>query len=291
VLKLPTLTAILAAQPLLQRIRVGRLWIKYSEDIWVGFPAAYAFYLPDPTDLQRLASAAPGAVLNAGLHCILSEESFMRDGGDDTPARIEATYNDVAAVLRRDPPFSNVHLHSLELSYFFQRNHTGAVESNVALFALIGTHDSLKTLQLYGAGAWSIDDGEGTSLKALVDACAALPRLESLELVYFKLPPAPLQQFIRLLAACKAVRILSLDVSDDFVTGPDVADFCDVLRDSRLETLSFRFGSHVTTDQSQFEDGAAGELVLAAAKECVTLRTLQVNNMIHRDGKSELMSW
>jgi hypothetical protein len=195
-------------------------------------------------------------------------------------------------MLHREPPFSSLQLHTLDLSYFFRQrsaDQRSDVEAYAALFADLGAHDSLERLKLYN---WQrMDDAQ--ALAALMDACIALPRLKDVELVYIPMPPQPLPQLTRLLNECAQLRRFKLTVGGygrdlDFMTGPEVGAFCDALRDSRLQRLHLEFGSRVTTDATQFADAAAGQLVMAAAQACATLRELQVNNVTHRDGVETL---
>jgi hypothetical protein len=301
-----TLAALLSvlkpAAASLQRVRLSYLWLKYSEDVFEGWDPAFDHYLPIPKDVDRIAWVVPGAVLEAGSQCILSLESFMREGGDAEPELIEGTYDAVVAMLRRRTPFSRLQLHTLELSYFFRpqvRNMRSDVDANAELWGHLGAHDSLQHVKLYfGSGGWRMDDDAGQSLAGLVDAFVALPRLKKVELIAPKLPPEPLPHLARLLAQCKALRSFTLTVYGylepemDFVKGPHVGDFCDALRDSCLEELHLQLGTYTTEDATLFVDVAAGEQVLAAARECATLRALQVNNVIvSRDGTTKLRDW
>lgn len=300
-----TLAALLAvlkpAAASLQRVRLGYLWLNYSEDEFEGWDPAFDWYMPLPKAIDRIARAMPGAILEAGSRCLLSEETFMRRGGDAEPSQIEGTYDAVAAMLRRRAPFSRLQLHTLDLSYFFrvqQRNMRSDVDANAELWGHLGVHESLQHVKLYfGSGGWRMDDAAGQSLSGLVDAFVALPRLKQVELVYIDLPPTPLPHLARLLAQCKALRSFTLMVEFrgrgmDFMTGSHVGDFCDALRESCLEKLHLQLGSYSTTDATQFKDVAAGEQVRAAARECATLRALQVNNVnISRDGTTMLRDW
>lgn len=297
-----TLAALLAvlkpAAASLQRVRLSYLWLNYSEDVFEGWEPAFDHYLPLPKDVDRIARAVPGAVLEAGSQCILSVESFMREGGDAEPELIEGTYDAVVAMLRRRAPFDRLQLHTLDLSYFFRtqvRNMRSDVDANTELWGHLGAHESLQHVQLYfGSGGWRMDDAAGQSLAGLVDAFVALPRLKHVELIYMDLPPKPLPQLARLLTDCKALRSFKLMIQGfgrgmDFMTGPHVGGFCDALRESCLEELVLQLGSYTTRDATLFKDAAAGEQVLAAARECATLRALQVNNMIvSRDGTTKL---
>ena len=301
-----TLAALLAvlkpAAASLQRVRLGYLWLKYSEDEFEGWDPAFDHYLPLPKDIERVARAVPGAVIEAGSECILSVETFMREGGDAEPTQIEGTYDAVVAMLRRRAPFGRLQLHTLGLSYFFRsqvRNMRSDVDANAELWGHLGAHESLQHVKLYfGSGGWRMDDAAGLSLAGLVDAFVALPGLKKVELIASVLPPEPLPHLARLLADCKAMRSFTLtvfgylDPESDSVKGPHVGDFCDALRESCLEKLHLQLGSYSTTDATQFKDAAAGKQVLAAARECATLRALQVNNVIvSRDGTTKLRDW
>lgn len=287
---LPALLSVLRASAAsLQRVRVGHLWLKYSEDPWVGFAAAFANYLPGVADLERIGRAAPGAVLEAGLQCFLSDHALTPYNEEGPPQHIGATLDKTVAVLHRQAPFAQLRLQTLELSYFFtagQRQRDSAA-ANAEFFGHLTAHDSLERVRLH---LWHLYDHGGAfplSLTAFVDACIALPYLKHVALANVRIPRAPLPQLTRLLSECRALCSFELlvpgfnDTELDFVTGPDVGAFCDALRGSRLDSLRLKFGRRATTDTEQFMDAAAGQLVLAAARDCATLRTLRINNVLH----------
>ena len=289
------LTGVLRQNALsLQRVRFGILWLKYSEDPLIGFPPAYSHYLVNVEDLLKIQAAAPKARLEAGLDCVVSDHAFdvQCDEGDDS--HIPATYDSVMSALRRGAPLAALRLHTLGLSHFLfdRRKHQTetATDKMLAIFDALGKHDSLESISLYCNGELALKDDARSA--PFVDACAALPKLRRLMLTYVGLQDGrPLLALARLLASCR--KLSSLDVqpgrvmsqSADIFSGPDVPVFCAALRGSSLTELKLSIAMNISNEPPLFANAAAGEAVIAAARESREKMKLTVNGKVVLSGR------
>ena len=285
--RLSALVRVLRGNASLQRVRVNLLWLRKSEDPWEGWAPAYSHYVLDLAELRQLRDAAPAdASLEVGLDVMLADHEFRTEQDEEGGGRqlIPATCNGLLAALRREAPYTNVHIHTLSTSYGFFRNHADAPAAMRALFGALGAHDALQSLWLYQN---HLDDA--ATLDALLKACGALPQLRKISLISMRMPrdvPTLLPVFTRLVAECSELRKLEFVggyYDEDPITGAeDVAAFCDALRASRhLETLEFRFGMISVSSTVEFKDVAAGAAVMAALRDVPSFKTLKINNVVH----------
>ena len=142
----------------------------------------------------------------------------------------------------------------------------------------MAAHDSLRRVRLYEVYL-------RFGLERFVDACAALPCLESVKLVYTHLERSALPQLARLLTACRTLTDLDINEHSDFIVGDGVAAFCSALADApALQTLSLHMGMITVSSTQEFHDAATGEAVLAALRQIPTFKTLKINNVTHEFG-------
>jgi len=283
--RLSDVLAVLADNAQLTRVRFGILWLNYSEDVWEGWKPKFSHYHVNVADLRRLAEAAPErAILEASVDTILADHSFDCEPGDDeyedepfVPRHIPATFHELLAVLRRQAPFQRVHLHTISCNYGFwdERDDDRAAEAFNELWAALAGHDSLRHVRLYRS---RLD----VTLDGFVDACAALPCLQSIKLLSTELGRTSLPQLARLLTECRALTALEISEREDFFVGDDVAALCAALASANtLQTMTLRIGSVSSESQQQFWDASTGAAVLAALRMNPTFKTLQVNNVTH----------
>jgi hypothetical protein len=301
---LPVLLRVLRDnQATLKRVRFNILWLKYSEDPFLGFAPEFSHYRVNVDDLQTIAKAAPGVQLEAGLDCVVSDHAFsiQVDDEEGTMSPISETYDTLMAALRREAPFGDVKLHAVALSYFFledKRNESitdyrAAMEAAntakdaqlQAIFQALGSHDSLAAISMYCNGEQALGDDARSG--AFVDACAALPCLKKLDICGAGLEKGhPIQALTRLIASCGQLASLTIAPGggfggDDVFTGPDLPAFCAALRESALVELTLRLrGMMRRADASAFEDVAAGEVIVAAARASRRKMSLKVNERV-----------
>jgi hypothetical protein len=155
---LNVLKMILCSAGNLQRLRVGILWLKYSEDPFIGFPPAYSHYAMNVDDLRAISqAAAPTCVIEATCDCVVSDHAFSIQCDDDegTESPIPETLSGLMDILRRQPPLERVRLLKANLSYFFLQQTRSREEPDsrtprlLEILEALRHQDSLQSIQIY----------------------------------------------------------------------------------------------------------------------------------------------
>jgi len=296
----------------LRFLRIGILWLKYSEDPIVGFPPAFSHYQVNVDDLRTIQTAVPNVVLEAGLDCLVSDTAWEVQCDDDegTMSPVPETYSKLMSILRLEPPFAALKLHSIALSYFDLR---GAMEVDcrsedlragydaaevaqetklIGIFTALSAHTSMEGISIYCNGELALKND--TRAGAFVDMCTSLPQLRRLRLIDSGLESTtrPLLMLARLLTACPQLSTLdlwlkALDDGADIFSGRDLPAFCEALSGCSLTEFKVVPGESYRrlSEETLFADKVGGEAVIAAAQANMTLKKLTINhNDIFKSG-------
>ena len=294
----------------LRKLRIGILWLKYSEDPFIGFPPAFSHYQVNVDDLHTIQTAVPNAVLEAGLDCLVSDTAWEVQCDDDegTMSPIPETYSKLMRILRLEPPFTALKLHSIALSYFDLRGAMDEVDADlraedgraayaaaqtaketklIGIFTALSAHTSLEDISIYCNGELALKND--TRAAAFLDICASLPKLWRLRRWDSGLESTtrPLLMLARLLTACRQLSSLELSLNaledgSDIFTGRDLPAFCEALSGCSLTDFKVVPGASYQSslEKKLFADEVGGEAVIAASQANKNIKKLTVN---HKD--------